>query len=92
MVSTLDLKSGYWQVEMDPEDREKTAFTAGQGLQQFKVMPFGLSNVPAMFERLMETVLRGLFYEAYLVYLDGINIVGCTFENYLNNTWKGLKN
>ncbi|GBN24594.1 Retrovirus-related Pol polyprotein from transposon 297, partial [Araneus ventricosus] len=86
--TTLDLKSGYWQVEVRPEDREKTAFTTGQGLWQFKVMPFGLCNAPATFERLMETVLRGLSSEACLVYLDDIIIVGRTFEEHLSNLRK----
>ncbi|GBN88600.1 Retrovirus-related Pol polyprotein from transposon 297 [Araneus ventricosus] len=87
--TTLDLKSGYWQVEVRPEDREKTAFTTRQGLWQFKVMPFGLCNAPAT--RLMETVLRGLSSEACLVYLDDIIIVGRTFEEHLNNLPEGVK-
>ncbi|GFW22938.1 retrovirus-related Pol polyprotein from transposon 17.6 [Trichonephila clavipes] len=89
--STLDLKSGYWQVEIHPEDREKTAFTSGQGLWQFKVMPFGLCNAPATFERLMETVLKGLtFFEACLIYLDDVIIGGRTFEEHLQNIRKVL--
>ncbi|GBL62294.1 Retrovirus-related Pol polyprotein from transposon 297 [Araneus ventricosus] len=86
--TTLDLKSGYWQIEIRPEDREKTAFTTGQGLWKFKVMPFGLCNAPATFERLMETVLRGLSSEACLVYLDDIIVVGRTFEEHLDNLRK----
>ncbi|GBM80234.1 Retrovirus-related Pol polyprotein from transposon 297, partial [Araneus ventricosus] len=86
--STLDLKSGYWQVEIQPEDKDKTAFTTGQELWQFKVMPFGLCNAPATFERLMETVLSGLTSEACLVNLDDIIIVGRTFEEHLNNIRK----
>lgn len=90
--STLDLKSGYWQVELHPEDREKTAFTTGgQGLWQFKVMPFGLCNAPATFERLMETVLRGLSPESCLVYLDDIIIVGRDFNEHLRNLKKVLE-
>ncbi|GFW79593.1 retrovirus-related Pol polyprotein from transposon 412 [Trichonephila clavipes] len=88
--STLDLRSGYWQVEIHPEDREKTAFTSGQGLWQFKVMPFGLCNAPATFERLMETVLKSLTFEACLIYLDDVIIGGRTFEEHLQNIRKVL--
>ena len=68
--STLDLASGYWQVSVAPEDRPKTAFTTRKGLFQWRVMPFGLSNAPATFSRLMELVLRGLNWEHCMVYLD----------------------
>ncbi|GFV74732.1 hypothetical protein TNCV_1039701 [Trichonephila clavipes] len=67
--STLDLKSGYWQVELHPDDKEKTAFST----------------------RLMETVLGGLSYEACLVYLDDIIIVGCSFEEHLKNIRRVLQ-
>ncbi|CAK1578305.1 unnamed protein product [Parnassius mnemosyne] len=83
--NTLDLKSGYWQVEIDPKDKEKTAFFTGKGLWQFRVMPFGLCNAPATFQRLMELVLTGLIGHVYLVYLDDIIIVGRTFEEHLQN-------
>jgi hypothetical protein len=50
--STLDLKSGYWQVDVHPDDKEKAAFTTGQGVWQFTVMSFGSCYAPATFERL----------------------------------------
>lgn len=81
--STLDLKSGYWQVEIKDRDKEKTAFSTGKGLWQFNVMPFGLCNAPATFERLMEQILAGLLGDTCLVYLDDIIIVGRDFDDHL---------
>jgi len=58
--SSMDLMSGYWQIEMDPESREKTAFVTHAGLFEFNVMAFGLCNTPSCFQRLMGCILRGL--------------------------------
>jgi len=86
--SCLDLNCGYWQVEVDETDREKTAFTSRKGLFEFKVMPFGLCNAPATFERLMETVLAGLQWEICLIYLDDVIVTGATFEAMIDNLSK----
>ena len=66
LFSTLDLASGYWQVEISPSDREKTAFATRSGLYEFNVMPFGLTGAPGSFERLTEAVLAGLQYDVCL--------------------------
>jgi len=73
---TLDLASGYWQVELDDEAKQKSAFVVQSGLYSWNVMPFGLTNAPATFERLMERVLAGLHWQTLLVYLDDIIIYG----------------
>ena len=83
--STLDLASGYWQVSLSPEARCKTAFATHSGLFQFRVMPFGLCNAPATFERLMDQVLQGLRWSRCLVYLDDIISFGTTFGDALDN-------
>lgn len=83
--SSLDLRSGYWQVELSPEARPKTAFSLGQGLWQFKVMPFGLCNAPATFERLMERVLAAIPRSRCVVYLDDLLVHAATFSNELDH-------
>jgi len=70
--STLDLKSGYCQVEMDKVGKEKTAFSTGKGLYQFTVMSFGLCKAHAIFERLMESVLGSMPWHSCLMYLDDV--------------------
>ena len=89
--SCLDLNSGYWQVEVDKQDRQKTAFSSRSGLFEFKVMPIGLCNAPATFERLMETVLAGLNWKICLIYLDDIIVLGKTFEDMIDNLDKVLE-
>lgn len=81
----LDLCSGYWQVAVDTQDKQKTAFTTRRGLFEFSVMPFGLCNAPGTFERLMETVLRGLQFEMCLIYLDDIIVFGKNFGDMVKN-------
>ena len=81
--TTLDLASGYWQVEMEEADRVKTAFSTRDGHFEFNVMPFGLTNAPATFQRLMECVLAGLTYEQCLIYLDDIVVFSVTFDQHL---------
>ena len=75
--STLDLKSGYWQVALEPADREKSAFCLDGGLWQFTVMPFGLCKGPATFERLTERVMRGLVGKGVLIYLQQLLCSSC---------------
>ena len=73
-VSTLDLLSGYWQIGMVPEDREKTAFVTPDGLWEFLWLPFGFSGGPATFQQAIEIVLYGVTYDTCLCYVDDIII------------------
>ena len=81
--STLDLMSGYWQVMMHPADREKTAFITKYGTYEFNVMPFGLCNAPATFQRLMNQIYQGIAYKYVIVYLDDTNIFSQIFKDYI---------
>lgn len=83
-LSSMDIKSAYWQVSVKEECRELTAFTVpSRGLYQFKRMPFGLANAPATWQRLIDKVL-GVDLEPYvLVYLDDIIIISPGFDTHL---------
>ena len=81
--TTLDLASVYWQVAVEEQDKEKTAFSVPQGHFEFNVMPFGLTNAPATFQRLMECVFSGLVGEQCLIYLDDIIVFSSTFKDHL---------
>ena len=84
--STLDLKSGYWQVPIQEQDKEKTAFRTSRGqLFEFNQVPFGLCNDPATFSRLMDRVLAGLHWETCLFYLDYIIVFAATWEEHLDH-------
>ena len=82
--SSLDLKSGYWQVEMDEESKPLTAFTVGPlGFYECERMPFGLTNAPATFQRLMETCLGDLNLHWCIIYLDDIVIFSKDLASHL---------
>ena len=83
--STIDLKSGYRQVEVDSSSREKTVFATSEGLYKFKLMPFGLCNAPATFRRLMNRVLCDVNWVECLLYIDDTVVIGRTFEQHLSN-------
>ena len=83
--STLDFAGAYWQVAMHPRDKEKTAFIIQNSLYEFNVMPFGLANAPATFQRLMNLVLGDLIGIVCLVYLDDVIIFSKTLADHFKN-------
>ena len=89
--STLDLVSGYWQVPLSEDAREKSAFTTRNGLWRWKVLPFGLTSAPATFQRLMEKVLHGLHWKTLLLYLDDIIVISPDFDSHLERLEEVLK-
>ena len=83
-ITTLDLAHGYWQVPMSEDDRAKTAFTTPRGFYHFKVMPVGLCGAPATFQRMMDSVIRGLGSHV-AVYLDDVVVFSETWEDHLSH-------
>ena len=83
--SKLDANSAYYQVEIDENDRGKTAFRTKHGLFQFNRMPFGLVNAPSTFARAMSLVMAGLTWSVILAYLDDICVLGRSTKEHLEN-------
>ena len=83
--STLDLASGYHQVAMEESDICKTAFVTPMGLYEYTKMPFGLSNSPATFQRLMQFCLEDQLSETVMIYLDDIIVFSSTVTDHLQH-------
>lgn len=83
-LSSLDIKSAYWQIPLDPSSKEKTAFTIpGRGLFHFVTMPFGLCNAPATWQRFVDNVLGPELEPNVFIYLDDIIVVTSTFQKHI---------
>jgi transposase InsO family protein len=83
--TTMDLLSGFWQVIIKPEHRNKTAFITARGLYEFVVMPFGLCNAPATFQRLMDEVVLPEYRDFIETYIDDLMTHSSTFEEHLTH-------
>ena len=83
VFSLLDLRSGYHQLRLNPEDIPKTAFISPVGLYEYRVLPFGLCNAPAVFTRYMTRVLGPMLGKSVVVYLDDILVFSKTPADHL---------
>lgn len=82
-ISAIDLKDAFWQIPLDPNSRDKTAFTVpGRPLYRFTVMPFGLCNAPQTMCRLMDKVIPHHLQDRIFVYLDDLLVISATLEEH----------
>src|SRR6266536_1648512 len=86
--TSIDLASRYWQVEVDKNSQDITAFVTLWGFYQFNVMPFGLTNASATFQRLINYVLYDYLNDFVVVYLDDILVCSDTFDEHINHLRK----
>lgn len=86
--TTLDLAKGFHQIEVDPKDRQKTAFSTSTGHYEFLRMPFGLKNAPSTFQRLMNQVLKDYINKICIVYMDDILIFSTSLKEHIDSIQK----
>ena len=89
--TSLDFKSGYWQIAVRPEDRAKTAFTCHRGLFEFNRMPFGISSAPGIYQAMMAKCLAGIEGVYAVAYLDDILIFSSTYTDHLGHIQEVFK-
>src|SRR6266542_5433211 len=89
--SSWDLISGFWQIEIEERDKVKTAFSTSWRYYEYNVMPFGLKEAPATFQRLMTKILGPYLYDFIMVYLDDIIIFFQIMDEHLQHMKKVLK-
>jgi hypothetical protein len=87
----LDCYTGFWQIGIREDHKERTAFTVPSGHYDFNRLPFGLSNSPVNFQRLMDIVLKDLIGEDCYVFLDDVIIYSRTIEEHAARLEKVLK-
>ena len=90
VFTTLDCNSGYWQIPVHPEDKDKTTFTSHYGIYRFLRLPFGLRNAPATFQRAIDIILSGVKWKTCLVYLDDVIVFSKSKKDHLAHVAEAL--
>ena len=84
IFSKFDMKSGFWEIQINPKDRYKTAFTISFGQYEWNVMPFGLKNAPSEFQRIMNDIFNA-HSKFCIVYIDDVLIFSHSIDQHFKH-------